>query len=221
MSTRSSKTSVLAVGAEPRANLLPPEVAQRKRARAARRGLVALVIGVLLLVAGGYAFASIQAIAAQAELATAQARTGELLAEQLEYSEVTSVSGQLAAATTARQVGTSTEVLWVDVYSDIRDRLPEGTSLSDFRVDGRAPWEPEFTPAGPLRQPRVATVTFTVTSAGPFGVQAFVDEIAEIDGFADATADVFTLADTVYRTTFTYSLGADALSGRFSDEESN
>ena len=93
MSTRSSKTSVLAVGAEPRANLLPPEVAQRKRARAARRGLVALVIGVLLLVAGGYAFASIQAIAAQAELATAQARTAELLAEQLEYSEVTSVSG--------------------------------------------------------------------------------------------------------------------------------
>lgn len=43
MSKRTERDAVV-IGGEPRVNLLPPEVALRKKARSARRGLVALVI---------------------------------------------------------------------------------------------------------------------------------------------------------------------------------
>ncbi|MFM9877194.1 MAG: hypothetical protein ACKVOG_05005 [Rhodoglobus sp.] len=210
---------MLVVGGEPRVNLLPPEVAQRKKARSARRGLVALVILVLLAVAGGYAFAAVQVELARAELAAAQARTAELLGEQLKYSEVTAVGGQVLGVTSARTVAVSTEVLWNDLYKLIRDRLPEGTTLASLIVDGRAPWEPEPVPAGPLRQPRVATVTFVISSPGPIAIEPFVAKIADLDGFADITPDVVERSESLYSTTFTYNLTMDALSGRFAAGE--
>jgi len=220
MSARSARASQLVVGGEPRVDLLPPEVAQRKKARRARRGLVALVVVVLLAVAGGYVFATYRAVAAQFELAAAQARTTDLLVEQQKYSEVTTVSGQLAAVENARTVGVSTEVLWNDVYKQIRDRLPEGVTIGSFLADGRSPWEPEFTPAGPLRQPRVATLVFVLVSPdSPFAIEPFVKRIAEIKGFADVSPDVLQREDPNFETTFTYNLSTEALSGRFAADD--
>jgi type II secretory pathway pseudopilin PulG len=222
MSKRTERDAVV-IGGEPRVNLLPPEVALRKKARSARRGLVALVIIVLLAVAGGYGVATVRALAAEAELAVSQARTAELLAEQLQYGEVTTVSGNVQAVKDARTVAVSTEVLWNEYYTKIRDLIPVDTSISSFVVDGRAPWEPDNVPAGPLRQPRVATITFMIASAGPFPVQPFVAQISKIPGFVDVTADVITKDGESYTTQFTYNLGADALSGRFpaGEEASN
>lgn len=215
----STRDQALVVGGEPRVNLLPPEVAQRKKARSARRGLVALVIIVLLAVAGAYAFVTVQALGAQAQLAAAQTRTSELLAEQLTYAEVTAISGQVQAVESARALAVSTEVSWNDLYKLIRDRLPADTSFTSFVADGRAPWEPEPVPGGPLREPRVATLTFIISSQGPFEIEPFVNRIAEIPGFADVTPDVLERDGTTILTTFTYNLGADSLTKRFSAEE--
>ncbi|HPG75258.1 MAG TPA: hypothetical protein PLU61_03635 [Rhodoglobus sp.] len=215
MSKRSERDAAVAIGGEPRVNLLPPEVAQRKKARSARRGLVALVIVVLLAVAGGYGFVTIRAIGAQAEYAAAQARTAELLAEQMKYSEVTSITGQVQAVKDARSVALSTEVLWNNYYTKIRDVLPTDSTISSFVADGRAPWEPETIPLGPLRMPRVATITFVVTSAAPFPVADFVAKLAKIPGFADATSDVISREGEGYTTQFTLNLGTEGLSGRF------
>lgn len=68
-----------------------------------------------------------------------QARTAELLAEQLQYAEVTTVSGNVQAVKDAQVLVVSTEVLWNDYYTKIRDALPADTSISSFLVDGRAP----------------------------------------------------------------------------------
>lgn len=210
----SRKGSDIALGGEPRVNLLPPEVALRKKARGVRRGLVALVIAVLVLVAGGYAFATFRSIEAQGALATAQQRTQDLLTEQLKYIEVTAVTGNVQAVKDARTVGTSTEVLWNDYYIKIRDILPVGATLEAFTVNGRAPWEPEFLPAGPLRDPRAATVTFVLVTEAPIDYQAFTKKLAAIKGFSDVSPDVLD-QNGAYKATFTFNLTADALSGRF------
>ena len=221
MSKRSAREAAAIIGGEPRVNLLPPEVAQRKKARSARRGLVALVIIVLLAVAGGYGFATVRALAAEAELAVSQARTAELLAEQLQYADVTTVSGNVQAVKDAQVLAVSTEVLWNDYYTKIRDALPADTSISSFLVDGRAPWEPDPGLAGPLRKPRVAQITFEVSSAVPFAVEPFVARIAKIPGFADTTPDILNREDLSYTTQFTYNVSPEALSGRFAEGTTN
>jgi hypothetical protein len=219
MSKRSERDAAVVLGGEPRVNLLPPEVAQRKKARSARRGLVALVIAVLLVVAGGYGFVTVRAIGAQLEFAAAQARTADLLAEQMKYSEVTAITGQVQAVKDARSIAVSTELLWNDYYTKIRDVLPADSTMSSLVADGRAPWEPDTLPLGPLRMPRVATITFVVTSAAPFPVADFVAKIAKIPGFADVTSDVISKDGEGYTTQFTFNLGADGLSGRFPSGE--
>ena len=210
----SRNVSNIALGGEPRVNLLPPEVALRKKARGVRRGLIALVIAVVVLVAGGYAFAAFRSIEAQAGLAVAQQRTQGLLTDQLKYTDVTLVTGNVQAVKDARTVGTSTEVAWNDYYVKIRDILPVGAALETFTVDGRAPWEPEFLPAGPLREPRAATITFVLVANAPIDYQAFAKKLAAIDGFADASPDVLE-QNGAYKATFTLTLNTDALSGRF------
>ena len=120
----------------------------------------------------------------------------------------------------ARTVGLSTEVLWNDFYKQVRDLVPADTVLASFVVDGRAPWEPESTPDGPLRQPRVATITFVlVSSTGPIAVEAFVKKVSEIKGFVDVNPGAVALKDGLYGTTFTIDVGADALAGRFAAGE--
>ena len=215
MSKRSERAAAVTVGGEPRVNLLPPEVAQRKKARSARRGLVTLVVVIFLLVAAGYGYATFRALGAQALLAISQARTADLLAEQLKYADVTTLSGNVQAVKDARSLAVSTEVLWNGYYTKIRDVMPADTVFSRFVVDGRAPWEPEPGVSGPLRAPRVATITFIIVSAAPFPVEPFVSKLEKIPGFADVTPDNLGQESGVYRTQFTFNVSADALSGRF------
>ena len=53
---------------------------------------------------------------AASDLASAQAATTRLQNEQKKYAEVPRVLDQLAATTTAREIGTSTEILWSPYY---------------------------------------------------------------------------------------------------------
>lgn len=75
--------------------------------------------------------------------------------------------------------------------------------------------------AGPLRKPRVAQITFEVSSAAPFAVEPFVERIAKIPGFADTTPDILNRDALSYTTQFTYGVVQEALSGRFAEGASN
>src|SRR5690554_4082752 len=97
-------TTGLVVGGEPRIDFLPPEVKAGKRARRTLRSLIALVLAVVVVCAGGYVFASSLAVQAQVALAEEQAKTQALLQEQSQYSEARTVAGQVSAATDARLV---------------------------------------------------------------------------------------------------------------------
>ena len=215
MSGRSKTVAVVVLGGEPRANLLPPEVGKRAKARATRRLLVVLVVLSLVAVAAGYAAAYLRAADAQAGLLRSQGRTEELLAEQLKYSEATTVVGLVAATKSARQIGSSTEILWADLLNTITSYLPEGSTLDSGTLTGRTPWEPALMPVGPLRAPRVATLSLIVKSSSLLDTTAIIRKLAELPGFADATPDLVELDGGGYKTTITLNVNEDALSGRF------
>jgi len=75
----------LIIGGIPRAELLPPELELEKRSRAQRRGLMAVLVLVVLLVGVVYGAVSLFAATTQAALDGANAHAADLLAQQGKY----------------------------------------------------------------------------------------------------------------------------------------
>jgi hypothetical protein len=203
----------LMLGAQPRVELLPPEVGRREKARGARRISVLLVVIALVLVACGYAAASIQSTAAQSALTTSRNRALALATEQQKYAKATAVINQVQDITTARAQTASTEVLWGHLMDEVTSRLPQGAALESFTLKGRSPWEAALQPVEPLRGARVATVTLGVV---PSSIDATIlsRALATIPGYSDATVDSLTNGGQDH-TTITFDIDATTLSGRF------
>lgn len=215
MSAR-SKATALVLGGEPRVDLLPPEVELAKKARAQRRILGLLVILAIVVAAAGYGLATVRAAAAQLGLASAQERTLALIAEQSEYAEAARVTQLLSTIEQTRSDSTQAEIVWAEVMDAITAVLPP-SSYASWTASSRMPWEPELTMSGPLREPRVGTLVFTINSAQTIEATTLVRALDDIEGFADASLDVIELkSDTgAYQTTVTLNLGLDALADRF------
>jgi hypothetical protein len=203
------------IGGPPRVNLLPPEVAQRSRAQAMRRGLAGLVVAAVVVAGAGYALAFLYAADAQSKLAAAQAHTQELLTEQLKYADATTTANLVAATTQARGVATSTEVIWSDLIYAIGAYFPPGSGIISGTLLGQTPWATPMLPAGPLREGRIATVTLVIASPTIPDVDTLTRSLSKLPGFADATEDLVTPYGAGYSTTITLNINQDALSGRF------
>lgn len=204
------------LGGVPRADLLPPEVHQRGKAAAVKRMLGMLIVLALLVVGGAYAAASFYANGAQAQLLAAQARTDELLQEQLEYADVTRVTTLLNGSTEARAIGTAGEVVWADALETVRTYFPAGTVYTAIAASSNSAWAAPLVPNGPLRQPRIGTISITIISPLVFDATAVARRLVEVEGYADATIDlVEVLATGQCKATMTLNLGDGALAHRF------
>jgi len=207
------------MGGEPRVDLMPPILADRARARGVRRWLVLIVALAVLVVAVGYLLAGQRATQAQNDLVAAQTETLALLAQRSQYTDVTAAAGALAAIDSGSRFAVSTEVLWADLYDQIDARLPDGASLAEVTLIGRAPWDAASVPESPLRAPREATVTLTVVTLTVPDASDMVSRLGDVTGFVDATPTTVELANGVYRTEIVLNVGAEALSGRFASTE--
>jgi hypothetical protein len=208
----------LVLGGEPRVILLPPEFALADKARTMRRYSILGLVLLLVIVGGGYAYASYRSFFAGEALATTKAQSRSIVVEQKKYSEATSIARLVSGIGQAEALGGSTEVLWAGLIETVRSSLPAGTLLDSAVMKGRAPWEAELAPAGPLRQPRVATLSIVITSPSILDATTIVRSLVQVPGFADATLDSVTVKDGVYNTTVTLNVNAEALSGRFADQ---
>ena len=188
MSGRGSKEARLVYGASPRVDLLPPEVADRKKGAALRRSLVMGVVGAVVLSAGAYAFASWQSIQAAVELSDAQVETAALIAQQGEFGEVRTLSGLRATITDARQTGALTEIDWSLFYTDIQATLPAGMTIDQFVISANSPTRELAAPTVPTHGARAAEVTYIVTSPSLEALSTWLVTLKGVLGYADATA---------------------------------
>ncbi|MCU1418124.1 MAG: hypothetical protein JWP32_2298 [Schumannella sp.] len=219
MSARTQKGQELVIGAEPRVDLLPPEVHAQVKMRALRRILGLVVVLALVAVGGGYFIAQLRASMAQSSLSAAQQETLDLLAEQAQYAEAADASDTVETALGDRSKVLSNEVLWADLVDSIRALLPAGATIDSATMTARAPWEPEMETQGPLRAPRVATINFVVKSASLLDTPSIVRALSDLPGFADATPDRVDRNDTTFNTTITLNLDADIAFDRYADEK--
>jgi type II secretory pathway pseudopilin PulG len=207
----------LPLGGEPRVQLLPQSVRDRVKAAATRRRLGMVVVLSLVLVGGGYAFAFLQNVTAQQQLETARQQTQAVLTEQAQYAEGSRAAALVSGIRTAQYGVTAHEIDWDAVLDAVRALLPEGTTLDEANVVVQAPWEPALSIEGPLRAPRIATLTLSFVGPNIVDPVSTTTKLSKLTGFVDARFDSTTAVDGVYKTIVRLMLSADATSQRFPD----
>ena len=209
--------SELILGGEPRVSLLPPEVAAQARGRSLRRGLVLVTGGVMLIVAVGVAAAAWHSAQSVVRLADAQSVSAELLSEQQTYISVREVQGQVDLAHAAREVGSATEIDWKAYLLEVRSLLPADVTIDGVDISSSSPLELYPQATSPLQPSRVATLDLTLSTPSLPAVPAWLDALATLPGFADASPGSIALAETGgYKVGVKVHVDAQAFSGRFS-----
>lgn len=219
--SRTSASEELIIGGEPRVDLLPPVVKARQRGKALRRGLGLGVVGVIVLVGAGAGLASWQAAVSQAELADAQQRTTELLAEQTKYVEVRQVQDDVDMSIAARQVGASTEIDWKAYLRELRAVLPSNVTIDTVNVSSSSPLVLFEAPSAPLLAPRIGVIDLKLTSPELPTVPEWLEAMKELPGYADSTPGSITLSGAGgYAVDLTLHINEGAFSNRFADTAS-
>ncbi len=220
MSRRDGReTGALVYGGVPRARLMPPEVAMRKKERGRRRGLVTSVIAVVLVMVAGIVASTLFATNAAVRLAEERLTTEQLLAQQLEFTDVTQVRGQLQSIADVRGQLATVEVLWQDELAPYIAVLTADEVVDVLAFQSDAPAEPALGLQGPLRSARVATVRMVIVTTELPAPYLWYREWERIETFADASIDSITLLQGRYETTVTINLNELALSQRFGEGE--
>jgi Tfp pilus assembly protein PilN len=185
-----------------------------------RRSASALVVLSVFLVVAGFAGASVLALVEQAKLDAANVRTDQLVQEQSKYFEVQRVNSMLAAANAAQQVGTSTEIDWKAYLVSIQKSLPSGTLVTNVAADTATPILDFVQPLVPLQGDRIGELRFTATSTSLPDVEKWLEALAKLTGYVDATPGSVTLNSqaALYEVTITMHINADALLLRFDEE---
>lgn len=219
--SRPAKEQALAIGAEPRADLLPLEVQRERRAKVLRRRMGLGVLGAIAVIAVATAASFALNVQAQVQLLDEQNRTPELIAEQGKYVAVSQVQQQLTLSEAAQQVGVSTEINWKDYLQKVQSTLPASVTIDTVNVESASPVALYSQPTAPLQGPRVATVEFSVKSSALPDVPAWLTALATLPGFADALPGSATLdeASGVYTVHITMHVNEAAYSHRFAPVE--
>jgi len=218
--SREVNKETLVIGGEPRVDLLPNEVRKERKAKVVRRRLGLGVVGVLAFVLVGSAATMTLSLQAQTRLVDEQARTADLLVEQSQYIEVRKVQDQVTLVQAAQQVGVSTEIDWKAYLESVQATLPAGVTIDSVTVDSASPLAIYEQPTAPLQGARVATVSFTATSAILPDVPTWLKALAKLPGYADALPSSANLDATTdaYNVNIVMHVNDDAFSQRFVTE---
>lgn len=207
----------LVLGGEPRVQLLPQSVRAKERSARVRRRLVMLVVLALVVVGGGYAYAWMRNVTAQQQLETARLGTQAVLDAQAQYADGSRAAALVDGILVAQHGVTAHEISWDAVLDEVRALAPAGTSLDEANVVVQAPWEPALPIEGPLRAPRIATLTLTFLGPTIIDPVVLTTRLAQIEGYVDSRFDSSILAEGGYRTVVRLMLGSEAVSARFAD----
>ncbi|ARC55738.1 hypothetical protein AS850_01435 [Frondihabitans sp. 762G35] len=211
----------LGAGAEPRVDLLPPEVrAERRSGQMVGRAWLAVGV-VAALVVIGTGSATLYSASAKSKLADSQAQTGELLAQQTKYKDVRTYQAQSTLVSAAQSVGGSTEIDWNTYLAKVQASLPTGVTITSVTIDSTDPLKAYAQATTPLQGERVATLTFTATSAELPAVPTWLDDLTKLPGYTDASPGsvAFDASTKLYTANITMHITQAAYSGRYTTKD--
>lgn len=210
----------LELGGTPRALLLPQSVREERRGRRTVRKLATAAVALTVLAGLATAGASAYAGSRQSALAAEQARSTDLVAQQLEFADARRMSNQIELLTAARMAATVTEIDWKAYLDEVSATLPAGVTLTTVAVEQSGD-DAEAEADAPLKVDSVATISIAASSLNIPDVEAWLDDLAGITGFAGIAppATVTGSENGGYLVTLELLVNDEAYLGRYQPEE--
>lgn len=198
-----------------RVDLLPPSVEVRRRQSTTLRLLGLGLAGLLLISVTGAFATSFYADDAERRLADEQARSAELLAEQNQYAEVSSIKAQLSDYETAQMAALFLDIDWPRMMRQLDAALPAGMTLSAETITVKGvDTETAAENAVALDTPGVIEIGFTANTDQFASPIPLLNALSSLTGYASATVDNVTGGDEDgYVVTGTVRLNAGAFGG--------
>jgi Tfp pilus assembly protein PilN len=138
------------------ANLLPPEIKERRRMLAARSSMVAALILVLLVLVAWYAYALYQKHDQQNQLDAAGTQTLNLRQQQHSYDQLLNAQTRTALINVQLKTLLATDVQWAKLLTAVRAAQPKGVALTSLAV---ALSDPTAASAGTVSSSSISTAS--------------------------------------------------------------
>ena len=171
------------------ADLTPPELVASRRLQRLKKRLVMAILLVVLLAAGGYAYAFLQVHNAQGGLRAAEQRTTQLRGQETQYSLVTTLQGNIGSVRHQIQTLMADDVDVSAVLTKVEHALPPGVAITDLTLslDGTSPVAPgsgnaSLDTSGKLH---VGQVTLQGTGRTLDDASTYVAALAALPGVVD------------------------------------
>jgi hypothetical protein len=209
-------SSDIRIGAEPRVDLLPPEIrTARKREQIVRRMVVGLVAVVALVVAGVIG-ANALALAASVALTAEQARGADIIQQQQKFASLRAMQSELALVKAAQAVGGATDIDWGTRGTELIGSLPEGSVITNVSIDAATPVAPYQQSTVPGAAPRVASATVTITAPDLAAVSRWLSTLGSLPDVVDTSAGAVKVQQGgTYQATATIHYGVSAWDGKY------
>jgi Tfp pilus assembly protein PilN len=201
------------------ADLLPPEIIEARRMRRVRRTVIFAMVPILVLVAGWYGLAVLQAELAERSLSRVDDAVITLQAQQREFDEVTRTRSDSAQIKTQLNALFADDLRWAGLLLPVRRVAPAGvtlTNLSALKSDDRTTGGTGGTGGQP-----VGSLTISGTAPTKNVVAAYVDALDTVPGLADPLLVNALAQNGVLRFSVRVDVTADAIGGRFTATSKN
>lgn len=183
-------------GGDPKVDLLPPELRIMRTAQKVQRRLVYGIALLALSIFMGSFLVRAQANQALANLHIEQRLTQGLLLQQQEYRGVQKIQAKIALIQASQQVGDSTEINWEKYLKAVQITLPSNVIINTVNIDSETPFSTYSPPSGPILGERIATLNFTATSSTLPRVPDWLNALATLPGYADASPGTVTRGES-------------------------
>ena len=202
------------------ANLTPPELIASRRLRRVKERLVMAILLIVLLAAGGYAYAFWQVHGAQGGLQSEEQRTTQLRSQETQYSVVTTLQGNIGSVRHQIQTLMTDDLDVSAVLTKVEHALPPGVAITELTLsmDGASAGVPGGGGSGSLDTSgklHVGQITLQGTGRSLIDASTYVAALTALPGVVDVfpTSNVTQAVGTQFA--LTVNLTDSLLSHRF------
>lgn len=205
-----------------RANLLPDEITDARRARRMARMVAVGLVALLVLLAAGYAVTMWQTTGAKDSLATVQRKSAALQSQQHKFGPLVTAQSQAASIKAELTKLMAGDLQWRDLLAVLRKGAGGGVRITS--VTGTTTFGGGGVPAdtggtaifNQTGKQQVGTLTIAGTAPDKNAVAAYIDTLTKIPGLTAAfPASVTGLSGKVIFAASVI-ITSDALGGRYS-----